>query len=51
MKNKTSIQRAILWVAAIAAITYLFKGETNVGMAIIILGVLGFVDYVVIKEN
>ena len=49
MKNKTPIQRAVLWAAAIAAITYLFKGEANVGMAIVILGVLGFVDSAVVK--
>lgn len=45
--KQSVIVSAVLWVLALGTAAYLFRGNENLAMAVIILAILGFVDVVV----
>lgn len=49
MKNEI-IATAVLWVAALGVVAYLFKGNDNTAIVIIFLGILGFVNVILLQS-
>lgn len=45
MRQET-IMSAVLWVVALGIVAYLFKGNENSTLAIILIGILGFIDVI-----
>ncbi len=48
MKNEI-IGTAVLWVAALGVVAYLFKGDDKTAIAIILIGILGFVNVILVQ--